>query len=66
MNVLKRFGDTQNIGVKSIDYKEPGEIQIVKEVRFTGSCYEVALPWKDKIPVIDDNYDICNNRLRLL
>ena len=43
VNVSKRFGDTENIGIKSIDYKKPCESQFLKEVWFTGGRYKVGL-----------------------
>ena len=56
-----------SIGIESIESeissKEP---DFVRSIRFTGTRYEVGLPWKDNCPRIEDDYELCQNRLRSL
>ncbi len=66
VNVLKQFWETENIGIKSIEFEKPNEKEFLPDIRFTGERYEVRLPWKGEPLAIDDDYDLCHNRLRLL
>ena len=38
----------------------------LESIRFTGQRYEVGLPWKEEKPLLNTDYDLCHNRLRLL
>ena len=64
---LKRFWEVESIGIEAIESdissKEP---DFVRSIRFTGTRYEVGLPWKDNCPRIEDDYELCRNRLRSL
>ena len=66
VNVLKRFWETENIGIKSNEFENPNEEEFLPDIRFTGERYEIGLPWKSESLAIDDDYDLCHNRLRLL
>ena len=65
VNVLKQFWETGSIGIKSVEFEKPNE-KFLSDIRFTGERYEVGLPWKHESLAIDDDYDLCHNRLRLL
>ena len=59
VNVLKQFWETENIGIKSIEFEKPNEKEFLPDIRFTGERYEVRLPWKGEPLAIDDDYDLC-------
>ena len=64
---LKRFWETESIGIKSIeedDISKPSNF--LKDVRLTGERYEVGLPWIQDRPEIGSDFDLCYNRLQLL
>ena len=66
---LKRFWELESIGIKSTGTESenpPKEQDFVRSIRFTGTRYEVGLPWKDNYPYIDDDYELCRNRLKSL
>lgn len=64
---LKRFWETESIGIKSFEADDHSEKQdFVRNIRFTGERYEVGLPWKEEHPEIGTDYDLCHNRLRSL
>ncbi|XP_046863237.1 uncharacterized protein LOC124456982 [Xenia sp. Carnegie-2017] len=64
---LKRFGETENVGIDSFDSENSTEEQdFVRNIQFTGTRYEVGLPWKNDHVQIDDDYELCHNRLRSL
>ncbi|XP_046856149.1 uncharacterized protein LOC124449255 [Xenia sp. Carnegie-2017] len=64
---LKRFWETENVGIDSFDSENSTEEQdFVRNIQFTGTRYEVGLPWKNDHVQIDDDYELCHNRLRSL
>ena len=66
---LKRFWELESIGIKSTGTESenpPKEQDFVRSIRFTVTRYEVGLPWKDNYPHIDDDYELCRNRLKSL
>ena len=65
VNVLKQFWETENISTKFNELEKPNE-EFLPDIRFTGERYEIGLPWKSESLAIDDDYDLCHNRLRLL
>ena len=64
---LKRFWELESMGVNSVESEIPSERQrFVDNIRFNGTRYEVGLPWKSNHRTIDDDYELCRNRLRSL
>jgi hypothetical protein len=64
---LRRFWETESIGIDSSESEiSPKEQDFVPNIKFTGTRYEVSLPWKDNRPDIDDDYELCRNRLKSL
>ena len=64
---LKRFWETESIGIRSIEEADISEANnFLKDIRFTGERYEVGLPWIQDRPEIESDYDLCYNRLKLL
>ncbi|XP_046848070.1 uncharacterized protein LOC124441650 [Xenia sp. Carnegie-2017] len=64
---LKRFWETENVGIDFFDSENSREEQdFVRNIRFTGTRYEVGLPWKNDHVLINDDYELCHNRLRSL
>lgn len=66
IGTLKKFWETESIGIK-------GESEIIsssdsfnENVRFNGQRYEVQLPWKENYPTVPSDYELCVNRLRSL
>ena len=37
-----------------------------EQVRFNGQRYEVSLPWRDNLPAISSDYELCVNRFKSL
>ena len=66
-DLTKRFGEVESIGIESIESEIPSkESDFVRSIQFTGTRYEVSLPWTDNRPHIEDDYELCQNRLRSL
>ena len=64
---LKRFWESESVGIDSLESESlPAEHDFVRNIRFTGTRYEVGLPWKADRVQIDDDYELCRNRLRSL
>ena len=64
---LKRFGEAESVGTASLESESsPAEQDFVRNIRFTGTRYQVGLPWKVDRPQIGDDYELCHNRLRSL
>ncbi|XP_046851153.1 uncharacterized protein LOC124444586 [Xenia sp. Carnegie-2017] len=64
---LKRFCKSESVDIDSFDSENsPEEQDFVRNIRFTGTRYEVGLPWKNDHVQIDDDYELCHNRLRSL
>ena len=64
---LKRFWELESMGINSVESEIPSEQQgFVDNIRFNGTRYEVGLPWKSNHRTIDDDYELCRNRLRSL
>jgi hypothetical protein len=64
---LKRFWEVENVSIDSIDPEIPSKQQdFVQNIRFTGAQYAVGLPWKGNDHNIEDDYELCRNRLRSL
>ncbi|XP_046858717.1 uncharacterized protein LOC124452177 [Xenia sp. Carnegie-2017] len=62
---MKRLWETESVGNDSFDSENsPEEQDFVRNIRFTGTRYEVGLPWKNDHGQIDDDYELCHNRLR--
>lgn len=54
---LKRFWETEGVGIDSLESENsPVEQDFVRNIRFTGTRYEVGLPWKDDHVQIDDDH----------
>ena len=64
---LKRFWELESMGINSVESEIPSEQQrFVDNIRLNGTRYEVGLPWKSNHRTIDDDYELCRNRLRSL
>jgi hypothetical protein len=64
---LKRFWEVESVSSDSIDPEIPSKQQyFVQNIRFTGARYAVGLPWKGNDHNIEDNYELCRNRLKSL
>ncbi|XP_028417883.1 uncharacterized protein LOC114542562 [Dendronephthya gigantea] len=64
---LRRFLEAESVGVDSIDSEIPlKEQSFVRDIRYTGTRYEISLPWKEHRPDIEDDYELCRNRLKSL
>ena len=64
---LKRFWGLESMGVNSVESEIPSEQQsFVDNIRFNGTRYEVGLQRKGNHRTIDDDYELCRNRLRSL
>ena len=63
---LKRFWETESMGIESIDDPYTDGAKFLRDIRFTGKRYEVGLPWKEDCPAIESDYDLCHNHLKLL
>ena len=66
VDVLKKFWDTESIGIKGDP--EPKEFieSFNESVHFNGKRYEVELPWKQDCHSIPSDYQLCEKRLRSL
>ena len=64
---LKRFWEVESVSIDSIDPEIPSKQQdFVQNIRFTGARYAVGLPWKGNDHNIEDDYELCCNRLKSL
>ena len=62
---LKRFWEVESVSSDSIDPEIPSKQQdFVQNIRFTGARCAVGLPWKGND--IEDDYELCRNRLKSL
>ena len=64
---LKRFWEVESVSSDSIDPEIPSKQQdFVQNIRFTGARYAISLPWKGNDHNIEDDYELCRNRLKSL
>jgi hypothetical protein len=63
---LKRFWDIESIGITDDKQDFHQDDKFLQNIQFAGERYEVGLPWKEKRPMLDNDYDLCYNRLRSL
>ena len=63
---LKRFWDTESIGITDNKQDSHQDDKFLQNIQFTGERYKVGLPWKEERPMLDNDYDLCYNRLRSL
>ncbi|XP_046861889.1 uncharacterized protein LOC124455243 [Xenia sp. Carnegie-2017] len=63
---LKRFGKLRTLALTFDSENSTEEQDFVRNIQFTGTRYEVGLPWKNDHVQIDDDYELCHNRLRSL
>ena len=62
---LKQFWETESISTESNELEKPNE-EFLSDTRFTGELYEIGLHWKSESLAIDNDYELCPNRLKLL
>ena len=63
---LKRFWETESIGIKEESEISGSSDCFNENVRFSGRRYEVQLSWKENQPTVPSDYELCVNRLRSL
>ena len=63
---LKRFWETESIGITDYQQESSGNSNFIRDIRFTGERYEVRLPWKEECLEIEDDYKLCHNQLLAL
>ena len=66
IGTLKRFWETESIGIKEESEISGSSDCFNENVRFSGRRYEVQLPWKENHPTVPSDYELCVNRLRSL
>lgn len=66
VGTLKRFWETESIGIKEESEITGSSHCFNENVCFNGHRYEVRLPWKDNRPTVPSDYELCVNRLRSL
>ena len=66
VNTLKQFWDTESVGIKSCERYDDSTDTFNENVRFNGERYEAALPWKDDMPQLPSDFDLCSKRLKSL
>ena len=66
IGTLKRFWETESIGIKEESEITGSSDCFNENVCFNGHRYEVRLPWKDNHPTVPSDYELCVNRLRSL
>ena len=66
VGTLKRFWETESIGIKEESEITGSSDCFNENVCFNGHRYEVRLPWKDNHPTVPSDYELCVNRLRSL
>ena len=64
--VLKRFWDTESIGIIDDSQDQTEEDPFLEGLQFNNCHYEVHLPWRNCELAIPDHLNLCINRLRLL
>ena len=61
---LEKFWDLESIGIV------PNENSVYdtfeQRITFDGKKYEVNLPWRESHPILHDNYEVCDRRLKSL
>ena len=62
---LKRFWDTEAIGIHSSQTNEPSTLFPLK-IAFDKIRYEVRLPWREGHPDVPDHLHLCRERLKYL
>ena len=62
---LKRFWDTEAIGIHSSLTNEPSTL-FPLEIVFDKIRYEVRLPWREDHPDVPDHLNLCRERLKYL
>jgi hypothetical protein len=60
VNTLRKFWETESIGIKSSE--RCCESAFNESVRFNGERYEIDLPWKDEMPQLPSDFDLCVKR----
>lgn len=62
---LKRFGE---LGLLGIVEKDENQVftDVLRDITFNGSRYEVGLPWKEETPSLSNDYELSYNRLTSL
>ena len=66
IGTLKRFWETESIGIKDESEITRSNDCFNENVCFNGQRYEVQLPWKENRPTVPSDYELCVNRLRSL
>ena len=64
VGTLKRFWETESIGIKEESEITRSSDCFNENVCFNGHRYEVQLPWKENRPTVPSDYELCVNRLR--
>ena len=64
-NVLKRFWDTESIGIIDDSQDQTGEDPFLEGLQFKHCHFEVCLPWRNCGLAISDHFNLCLNQLHL-
>ena len=66
VKTLKQFWETESVGIKSCERYDDSTDTFNENVRFNGERYETVLPWKNDMPQISSDFDLCSKRLKSL
>jgi len=66
LDLLRRFWETESIGVSTDCNDDPSTPTFLERLRFCQGRNEVGLPWKENHSTIPDHFTVCLNCLRLL
>ena len=58
-DMLKKFWETNNIGLIDLISQMPFSVKRNEEISFDGQHYEVALQWKEDCLPPSNNYGMC-------
>ena len=61
---VEKFWDLDSVGI--VDGETSVYDRFVDEIKFVNDRYEVKLPFKENIPMLEDNYSLCLKRLNNL
>ena len=61
---VKRFYDLESLGIN--DENNAVYSKFVKGMTRKEGCYEVGLPWRENMPTLPSNYEVCVSRLNSL
>ena len=66
LSAVKKFWDTESIGVIENSTVPENEELFLSSISFDGTRYEVGLPWRDGHPDVPNHLTMCQTQLKLL